>query len=108
MLKQEVGSAFELLAGEIDEERHVVGMFAVVVRQRLSGVVGGDDEESVFEPGLLTCGGKKLAQGMVYISDSFQQGNLALRELSFILFGNGIGMVGGDGVDSREEGLVKL
>ena len=74
----------------------------------LVGVVGGDDEEGVVEPGLLASGGEEAAQGVVGVADGDVDGECALREASLVALRHDEGVVRRGAEEARHEGFFEL
>ena len=68
-------------------------------------MVGHNDEKSVVIPRLRRSGGEELAQSHIAVVHAFQNGMVALAELAFIFFGDGVGVVRRDGENASKERL---
>ena len=73
----------------------------------LVGVVGGEDEEGVAEPGLLAGGLEEAAQGVVGVLDGAVDGQGAAGEGTLVALGDAEGVVRGGGEEAHHEGLVE-
>ena len=70
------------------------------------GVVAGEHEEGVLEPGLLGSRLEEAADGLVGITDALVDFKALVRELLAVLLGHDERMVTGGGEDGRHEGLL--
>ncbi len=93
------------------EEYHGYAVPAVIVvvfaREAVTAVVATDDEEGVVVPRMLFGGGEELAQGVVGVLHALEYGVATFDIAVFVLFGDGEGVVRGDGEDGGEEGLAE-
>ena len=79
----------------------VSGLFGEV------GVVGGDDEDGVVEPGLFACCVEEFAQGLVGVADAGVHGMAVFVEEVLVFFGYDEGVVGGGGEEGGDERLLQ-
>ena len=71
----------------------------------LRGVVGGEDEDGVFEPGLPGGSGEEVAEGIVAVLDGAVDVERTAGVDGFVAFGDVEGVVGGGGEETGHEGF---
>ena len=72
------------------------------------GVVAGEHEDGVLEPGLFAGRLEELADGHIRITDAFVDHDALFRKSLFVLFRHHVGMMAAGGEDGRHERLLHL